>query len=114
MGWLLLHPNATVLLSTNVDSGLLSLTIDSADFNQEREKNPLLTLNIVCHSSTASWTFSPQAQVVSSESLSKHIFFLSTKKVRREKTEQAIIVGSLRVIHIRCECGYGFGCLGFE
>ena len=52
-------PSPSMPLSTNVDSALLSLLIDCVGFYGEREKNPLLIVNIVRHSSTASWTFFP-------------------------------------------------------
>ena len=93
-------PSPSMSLSTNVDSALLSLTIDSAGFYCEREKNPLLTVNIERLPSTTESTFSPHMQAISSESLSKHIFFLSTKERRREQAKQTIIVGSLQTIHM--------------
>ena len=74
-----------IVLISFVVSALLSLLIDCVGFYGEQEKNPLLIVNIVCHSSTASWTFFPTNGSSFIRFLEQtHIFFLSTKKVKRE------------------------------
>jgi hypothetical protein len=86
MGWLLCI-QMPVPLSTNVDSGLLSLTIDSADFYCKRENPIAQSQHGAPFVDCLLDVFSPKAQAVSSESLSKHIFFFSTKKRKESKRQ---------------------------
>ena len=72
------------------------------EFLLRTRKNPLLTVNIVRHSSSASWTFFPTSASNFIGVLEQtHLFSFDERKIRREQAEQTIIVGSLQAIYMR-------------